>query len=137
MSDFTRIYTQMMEQGAAMARAMSPALAEFTPEGFDKLFATMPADWMEAAFGKSFNPEGLDAKTRLLITLGGLVATGAGAAPQIKLTLRHAVEAGATRQEIAETIYQMSMLGGLPTMNRALELAKEVFADENQEGDAQ
>ena len=55
---------------------MNPALAEFTPEGLDKLFPTMPKDWMEAVFGNAFNPDGLDAKTRLLVTLGGLVATG-------------------------------------------------------------
>jgi 4-carboxymuconolactone decarboxylase len=136
MSDFAKTYAAMMEQGAAMARAMNPALAEFTPQGFDKLFPTMPKDWMEAVFGNAFNPEGLDAKTRLLVTLGGLVATGAMAEPQIKVTVRHLVETGASQQEIAETIYQMSMLGGLPAMNRALELAQSVFAETNEEGDA-
>jgi 4-carboxymuconolactone decarboxylase len=33
-------------------------------------------------------------------------------------------------------IYQMSMLGGLPAMNRALQLAQSVFAEMNEEGDA-
>ena len=88
---------------------------------------------MEAVFGNAFNPDGLDAKTRLLVTLGGLVATGATAQPQLALTVRHAREAGASEKEIAETIYQMSMLGGLPAMNRALEIAKEVFEDLNDE----
>ena len=134
MSDFTKTYTQMLEQGAAMARAMNPALAEFTPEGFDKLFPTMPKDWMEAVFGNAFNPDGLDAKTRLLVTLGGLVATGATAHPQIAITVRHLIEAGAGEKEIAEVIYQMSMLGGLPAMNRALEIAKEIFDEHNEEG---
>jgi len=133
MTDFTKTYAQMLEQGAAMARAMNPALAEFTPEGFDKMFPTMPKDWMEAVFGNAFNPDGLDARTRLLVTLGGLVATGATAQPQIALTVRHAREAGASQKEIAEAIYQMSMLGGLPAMNRALEIAKEVFEDLNDE----
>ncbi|MCB1358750.1 MAG: carboxymuconolactone decarboxylase family protein [Maritimibacter sp.] len=135
MSDFTKTYTQMLEQGAAMARAMNPALAEFTPEGLDKLFPTMPKDWMEAVFGNAFNPDGLDAKTRLLVTLAGLVAAGATAQPQIALTVRHAREAEASEKEIAEVIYQMSMLGGLPAMNRALEIAKEVFEELNKEGD--
>ena len=136
MTDFTKTYAAMMEQGAAMLRAMNPALTDFTPEGLDKLMPTMPKDWMEAVFGNAFNPDGLDAKTRLLVTLGGLVATGAMAEPQIKITVRHLVEAGATEKEIAETIYQMSMLGGLPAMTRALELAQEVFAETNEEGDA-
>ncbi|WP_085528019.1 carboxymuconolactone decarboxylase family protein [Maritimibacter sp. HL-12] len=136
MSDFAKTYAQMMEQAATMARAMNPALAEFTPKGFDKLFPTMPADWMEAVFGNAFNPDGLDAKTRLMVTLAGLVATGAHAEPQIKITLRHLKEAGAREKEVAEVIYQMSMLGGLPAMNRALELAKGVYAETDEEGDA-
>jgi len=137
MTDFARTYAAMMEQGAAMARALNPALAEFTPEGFDKLMPTMPKGWMEAMFGNAFNRDGLDAKTRLLVTLAGLVAVGAQAAPQIKVTVRHLLEAGATEKEIAEVIYQMSMLGGLPAMNRALELAGSVFAEkDDEEGNA-
>ena len=136
MTDFAKTYAQMMEQGAAMLRAMNPALTDFTPEGLDKLMPTMPKDWMEAVFGNAFNPDGLDAKTRLLVTLGGLVATGAMAEPQIKITVRHLIEAGASEKEIAEVIYQMSMLGGLPAMTRALELAQEVFAEQNEEGSA-
>jgi 4-carboxymuconolactone decarboxylase len=135
MTDFAKTYAAMMEQGAAMLRSVNPALAEMKPMGFDKLFPTMPKDWMEAMFGNAFNPDGLDAKTRLMVTLAGLVATGALAEPQIKITVRHLVEAGATEKEIAEIIYQMSMIGGLPAMNRALELAQSVFA-ENEEGSA-
>ena len=49
------------------------------------------------------------------------------------------LEAGATEKEVAEVIYQMSMLGGLPAMNHALELAQEVFDERkpnDEEGDA-
>lgn len=138
MSDFTRTYARMMEQGAAMLKAFNPALEDFAPEGFEKLWPTMPRDWMEAMFGNAFNPDGLDAKTRLMLLLGGLVATGATQDAQIKYTVRHLLEADATQKEIAEVIYQMSMLGGLPAMNHALELAQEVFDEMNddEEGDA-
>ena len=135
MSDFTKIYAQMMEQGQDMLRAFNPALETFRADGFDKLMPTMPKDMMDMMFGNAFNKDGLDAKTRMLITLAGLVVLGSQAGPQIKVTVRHALEAGATEKEIAEVIYQMSMLGGLPAMNRALELAQAVF-DENEEDDA-
>lgn len=69
MSDFTKTYARMMEQGTAMLKAFNPMLEDFTPEGFDKLWPTMPRDWMEAMFGNSFNPDGLDAKTRLMVLL--------------------------------------------------------------------
>ena len=42
---------------------------------------------------------------------------------QIRLTVRHARAAGATKQEIAETIAQAAFFGGVPAMTRAMELA--------------
>ncbi len=135
MSDFSKIYADMMKQGQDMLRAFNPALENFQPGDFEKLMPTMPKDWMDMMFGNAFNEGGLDAKTRLLVTLAGLTVLGAQAGPQIKLTVRHALEAGASQKEIAEVIYQMSMLGGLPAMTRALELAQSVFA-ENEEGSA-
>ncbi|SEW10548.1 4-carboxymuconolactone decarboxylase [Aliiroseovarius sediminilitoris] len=135
MNDFSKLYAQMMEQGQEMLRNFNPALETFKPQGFDKMLPTMPKDMMDMMFGNAFNKDGLDAKTRMLITLAGLTVLGAQAEPQIKLTVRHALEAGATEKEIAEVIYQMSMLGGLPAMTRALELAQAVF-DDNEEGDA-
>ncbi len=102
MSDFTKIYAQMMEQGGQdMLRAFNPALETFRADGFDKLMPTMPKDMMDMMFGTAFNKDGLDAKTRMLITLAGLTVLGAQAGPQIKVTVRHALEAGATEKEIA------------------------------------
>ena len=127
--DFQKLFQQMMEQGQDMARAFNPGLENFKVPGFDKAFPTMSADMMEMWFGKTFNREGLDAKTRLLITLAALTALGALAEPQIRLTVRHAAEAGATHREIAEVIAQMSMFGGIPAMTKAMELAQSVFAE--------
>jgi 4-carboxymuconolactone decarboxylase len=89
----------------------------------------MPRNFMDMMWGNAFNKEGLDAKTRLLVVLAGLTVLGAQAEPQFKLTVRHALEAGASQQEIAEVIYQMAMLGGIPAMTHALRLAQEVFKD--------
>ena len=132
---FTKMIQQMMEQGQEMVRAFNPALENMSVKGFDQLFPTMSKDMMEMWFGKTFNREGLDAKTRLLVTIAALTVLGAQAEPQLKLTVRHALEAGATEREIAEVIWQMSMFGGLPAMQKALEIAQSVFA-EVQEKDA-
>ncbi|MGC8202882.1 carboxymuconolactone decarboxylase family protein [Aliiroseovarius sp. PTFE2010] len=134
MTDFQKMFEQMMEQGQQMVRAFNPALEHFQPSAFDKMWPTMPRDMMEMFFGNAFNPDGLDAKTRMLVALGGLVAQGAVNEPVIKSTVRHALEAGATQKEIAEVIYQMSMLGGLPAMNKALEMAQVIFAETQEEG---
>lgn len=116
-----------MEQSHAMAKAFNPALENFQVTGFDKLIPTMPKDFMDMIWGNTFNKDGLDTKTRLLVVLAGLTVLGAQAEPQFKLTVRHAIEAGATPKEIAEVIYQMSMLGGVPAMAKALQLAQAVF----------
>ncbi len=126
---FTQIFQQMMEQGQKMAAAFRPAMEGMDVKGFEKLFPTMPKEWVEAWFGKTFNPEGLDARTRLLVTIAALTVLGAQAEPQMRLTIRQALTAGATKREIAEVIWQMSMFGGLPAMQKALEIAQGVFAE--------
>jgi 4-carboxymuconolactone decarboxylase len=133
--DLTKMFKTMMESGQEMLRAFNPALENMQVMGFDKMFPTMSKDMMEMWFGKTFNREGLDAKTRLLVTIAALTVLGAQAEAQMKLTIRHALEAGATKREIAEVIWQMSMFGGLPAMQKALEIAQAVFA-EVEENDA-
>ncbi len=119
----------MMEQAQEMAQAFNPALSSFDPKGFETLWPTMPKDAMEMWFGKGISKNGLDAKTRLLLTLAGLTMQGAQADTPLRMTVRHALEAGATEEEIAETIAQMSMFAGIPAMTRAMDMAREVMAD--------
>jgi len=122
-----------MKQAQEMAKSMNPALESFSPKGFEGLWPTMPKEFMEMSFGKGLNKEGLDAKTRLLITLCGLTMQGAQSDTQIRLTVRHALEAGASKDEIAETIGMMSMFAGIPSMTRAMEFAREVLDKEEDE----
>lgn len=129
-----KMMQSMLDQSQQMARAFNPALETFRVKGFEDMIPTLSRDFMEMAFGKTFNREGLDAKTRMLVTIAALTVLGAQAEPQLKLSVRHALEAGATRREIAETIYQMSMFGGLPAMQKALEIAQDVFAQHEEKG---
>ena len=126
---FAKMMAAMVEQGQAMARAFNPALETFKVKGFEDMIPTMSKDFMEMAFGRTFNKDGLDAKTRMLVTIAALTVLGAQAETQLKLSVRHALEAGATAREIAEVIYQMSLFGGLPAMQKALEVAQSVFTE--------
>ncbi|WGH77659.1 carboxymuconolactone decarboxylase family protein [Jannaschia ovalis] len=130
MSDAKNPFELWMSHMQDMAKAVNPALESFTPQGFEKLWPTMPGEVMEQFMGKGLNPEGLDAKTKMLLTLAGLTVLGAQAEAQVRLTVRQAVEQGATKQEIAETIGLMGLFGGLPAMNKAMTLANEVLEDE-------
>lgn len=133
MSNPTNPFEAMMAQAQEMVKAMNPAMESFSPKGFESLWPTMPKEFMEMAFGKGLNKDGLDAKTRLLITLSGLTMMGAQNATQMRMTVRHALEAGATKDEIAETIGMMSMFAGIPSMTRAMEYAREVLDGDNEE----
>ncbi len=111
-----------MEQAQEMARAF-PAMEAFTPKGFEKLWGTMPKDMMEIMFGNTLNEGGLDARTRLLLTLAGLTMQGAQNDVGIRQTVRHALEAGATAQEVADvmrisrwTVDRMRRSGELPAV---------------------
>ncbi len=129
MSDAKTPFELMMQQAQEMAKAFNPALESFSPKGFENLWPTMPKEAMEMFFGKGMSKDGLDAKTRLLLTLAGLTMQGAQAETPLRMTVRHAIEAGATKEEIAETIAQMSMFAGIPAMTKAMELAKSVMDD--------
>jgi 4-carboxymuconolactone decarboxylase len=136
MTDPTNPFDAMMKQAQEMAKSF-PAMDAFSPKGFETMMGTMPKDMMEMMFGNTVNKDGLDARTRLLLTLAGLTMQGAQADVAFRQTVRHALEAGATKQHIVETIGQMSVFAGIPAMTRALELAQSVLDDkEVKEGDA-
>ena len=120
-------FEAMMKMSQDWAKSMNVDMDAFTPAGFENLWPTMPKETMEMFFGKGVNPDGLDARTRLLLTLAGLTMQGAQNDVAMRQTVRHALEAGATKQHIIETIGQMSVFAGIPAMTRALELAQTVL----------
>ena len=127
MTDANNPFAMMMAQAQEMAKALNPALSGASAQAIENLWPTMTKDMMEMSFGKGASKEGLDAKTRLLLTLAGLTMQGAQNETQIRMTVRHAVEAGATKDEVTESIAQMSMFAGIPAMTRAMEFANEVL----------
>ena len=130
MTDPVNPFAAMMAQAQEMAKAFNPALESYSPKDMEALWPTMPKEFMEMMFGKGISKDGLDARTRLLITLAGLTMLGAQSDTQFRMTVRHALEAGATKDEIAETIGMMSMFAGIPSMTRAMEFAREVLDED-------
>ena len=128
-------WEDMMRQAQEMAKSF-PAMDAFSVKGFE--------DMMETFFGNKMNPDGLDAKTRLLLTLAGLTMQGAQNEIAVRQTVRHAIEAGAHKQQIIETIGQMALFAGIPAMQRATEIAQPVLDEmaaakaksDTKEGDA-
>ncbi len=134
MSDpFTQFFAQMMEQGQKMAAGFNPASAGvgagLDMAAFAKLFPTLPRDVAEAWFGKTHNPEGLDAKTRTLVVITGLVCQGGAGEALLRPTIAQSLAAGASKREITEVILQCAMFGNMPAMQKAMETAQAVFAE--------
>lgn len=110
-----------MQQAQEMAQSLNPSLESFSPKGFETLWPTMPKDVMDMMFGNTMNADGLNAKTRLLLK---------SAEKALSQIVRHAVVAGAKKQEIVETIGQMSVFAGIPAMPRAPKLAHEALEEQ-------
>jgi 4-carboxymuconolactone decarboxylase len=127
-------FDDLMKMGQDWAKTIGVDSDAFSMESLEKLWPTMSKEAMEAFMGKGASPEGLDAKTKLLLTLQGLTTMGAEAETQIRTTVRHALAAGASTQEVTETIALAGLFGGAPAMTKAMVLAKEVF--DGQEGKA-
>ncbi|MCY4153553.1 MAG: carboxymuconolactone decarboxylase family protein [Aestuariivita sp.] len=122
-------FAAMTQQMQDMAKALNPTLEGFDSKNFEKFLPTIPKEAMEFWFGNTLNRDGLDAKTRLFLTLAGLVFHGAQAETPLRQTVRHLVAAEASKQEILEAIGQMTVFVGVPAVTRALALAQEVLVD--------
>lgn len=82
---------------------------------------------VEFAYGDIFARPGLDLKTREIATVAALTAMGT-AAPQLKVHIQAAMNVGATREQIVETILQVIPYAGFPAALNATAIAREVFA---------
>ena len=84
---------------------------------------------VEYPFGEIYaRQEQLDARTRLLAAVAALTAVG-DSEYALKAHIRYALGAGCTQEEVVEVIVQTNIYAGFPRSVRALEAAREVFAD--------
>jgi 4-carboxymuconolactone decarboxylase len=79
----------------------------------------------EFVAGEVWSRPGLELKTRSLITVAALTATGRPNA--LRLNIEMALNNGATRAEILETILHMAVYAGFPACWDALVIADEAF----------
>lgn len=80
-------------------------------------------------FGEIYRADSpLDLKTRELVTVATLAALG-HAEPQLRLHLRGARAAGASREEIYAVLDQLYAYVGMPTALNAIAVARDVLGD--------
>jgi 4-carboxymuconolactone decarboxylase len=83
------------------------------------------------AWGDVWSRDGLDRRTRSIITLAALLALGQEA--ELRLHVRAALTNGLTREEISEVFLHTAIYAGVPAANSAYAAAQEVFATIDEE----
>ncbi|KMV30920.1 carboxymuconolactone decarboxylase family protein [Photobacterium swingsii] len=81
---------------------------------------------IEYPFGDIYQRDGLDLRTRELVTVAALTALG-NCQPQLNVHINGALNVGCTPKAITEVILQMSVYAGFPASLNGMFVAKEVF----------
>ena len=81
----------------------------------------------EAAYGMVWSRDGLDLKTRSLLTIASLTALGR--AGELRVPLLAAINNGATAEEIRETILHTAIYAGFPPARDATQIAQQVLTE--------
>ena len=108
--------------GKIIQTAGRNALGEFAPE-----FAHFNDDVL---FGENWNNQDIDVKTRSIITVVALMASGITDS-SLKYHLQNAKNHGVTQKEIAAVITHVAFYAGWPKAWAAFRMAKEVWAEDH------
>ena len=112
--------TELLERlhGGHAGAAMVAEMQHICPD-----FADITIEW---AFGGVMARPGLDLLTRQLVLVASCVTLGY-ALPQLRAHAEAALEAGATKEQIVETILQLTFYAGGPAVRNALVALKDVL----------
>ncbi len=86
---------------------------------------------IEFPFGDIYCRPGLDLRSREIATIAALTALG-NATPQLKVHVEAGLNVGLSKEEIVETIMQMSVYAGFPAALNGLFAAKEIFGSRDE-----
>lgn len=123
--------TSAYARGKALSEQVNPGMEDALQARYDALVPGMARTVVDVAYGQFYARGVVDEKTRLLATIAALAAMGAQTRPQLKVNIASARQVGASREEVCEIIFQMTLYGGFPAMINALNAALEVFESED------
>lgn len=115
------------ERGLAKLQEIDGEAGERVLASLDGIAPDFARYLIEFPFGDIYSRPGLDLKSREIAVVAALTALG-NSAPQLKVHIQGAINVGATRAEVVETIMQMAVYAGFPAALNGLMVAKEVFA---------
>lgn len=112
--------------GADLVSELNPGLKEVLEDRYGQLLPGMAETVVDMAYGQFYARPGLDLKSRYIATIAALTAMGHQTAPQLKINIEAGLKVGLSEREIAETIWQMALYGGLPAAINALNTLRAV-----------
>jgi 4-carboxymuconolactone decarboxylase len=118
-------------RGRDLSETLNPGMEQALEERYGVLLPGMPQSVVDFAYGQQYSRPGLALRDRYLATIAALTALGGQTAPQLKINISGGLRAGLTETEIAETIWQMSLYGGFPAAINALNVALDVFRQDD------
>jgi 4-carboxymuconolactone decarboxylase len=120
--------SERTERGAwLIERMMGPELAERVRQVWRQICPDFEKYVVEFLAGEIWSRPQLDLRTRSLVTVAALAATGRSLG--LELNIRMALNNGATRQEVVETLLHIAPYAGFPACWEGLALADKVFRE--------
>ena len=108
-----KVFQEMMPH-----KAISGNIKEQTAKKFAQELSTLT---IENVFGTLWTRQGLDRRSRSLVTLGILIALRAS--NEMSFHFPIAIQNGLTREELEEVIYHASAYAGFPAAAEAMHIA--------------
>jgi 4-carboxymuconolactone decarboxylase len=125
----TNNQSKSLEKGRELLKKIAPDTEEVLKHRYDNFLPKFSESVVDMSYGQIYSREGLELKTRFLLTIGALTAQGAYSLPQLEIHIKNALNSGVKEREICEAIFQMSLYGGFPAMINALNIALIVFLE--------
>jgi 4-carboxymuconolactone decarboxylase len=115
-------------------RLAADKVAHFVESGVAEIAPDFARMTIEFAFGDLYAREALDVRSRELIAIAVLAASGK-AGPQLRIHVQSAESSGITKEEIVEALMQTALYAGFPAALNALADCHDLLTDDNCLGD--
>ena len=120
--------SERLERGKLKMNQLMEGADKATLKGLGKTAPDLANYVVEFVFGDIYSREGLDLKTKQMLTIT-MLATLGNAKPQLAYHIKCGLNIGITREEIIHIMTHLSVYAGFPAALNGVATAKEVFAE--------
>lgn len=111
-------------------RLAADKIAHFVKSGVAEVAPDFARMVIEFAFGDLYSRDSLDLRSRELIAIAALAASGT-AGPQLRVHVESAASAGISRAEVVEALMQVALYAGFPAALNALADCHDLLTDDD------